>query len=87
MYKLEIALGWMGDSKLTIETGDFDIVEVIKEFVEFQEGEGWIGAWEGTAFEDLEDEDEAEDEDEDEDEDEAEAEAEAEAEDEDEAAV
>jgi len=66
MYKLEIELGWLGDGKLTIETSDFDIVEVIKEFVEFQEAEGWIGAWEGVAFEDLEEseEDEAEEEEE-----------------------
>jgi len=66
MYKLEIALGWMGDGKLTIETGDFDIIEVLKEFAEFQEGEGWIGAWEGVSFEDLEEseEDEAEEEEE-----------------------
>jgi hypothetical protein len=55
MYKLEIELGWLGDGKLTIETGDFDIIEVLKEFVEFQEAEGWIGNWEGAAFEDLED--------------------------------
>jgi len=63
MYKLEIALGWLGDNKLTIETHDFDIIEVLKEFVEFQEGEGWTGAWAGTSFEDLE-EDESEDEEE-----------------------
>ena len=70
MYKLEIELGWFGDSKLTIETGDFDIVEVLKEFVEFQESEGWIGAWEGTSFEDLEDEELEEDEESEEDEEE-----------------
>jgi hypothetical protein len=50
----------MGDGKLTIETGDFDLIEVLKEFVEFQEGEGWVGAWEGAAFEDLEDAEEEE---------------------------
>jgi len=60
MYKLEIELGWLGNGKLTVETADFDIVEVIKEFVEFQEAEGWIGNWEGVAFEDLEEENEEE---------------------------
>jgi len=64
MYKLEIELGWLGDGKLTIETNDFDIIEVLKEFVEFQEGEGWIGAWEGAAFEDVEAEEEEEEEEE-----------------------
>ena len=60
MYKLEIELGWLGDGKLTIETSDFDVIEVLKEFVEYQEAEGWIGNWEGTPFEDLEEEDEEE---------------------------
>jgi hypothetical protein len=71
MYKLEIELGWLGDGKLTIETHDFDIIEVLKEFVEFQEGEGWVGAWEGTAFEDLEDEAEEDEVEEEEEEEEA----------------
>jgi hypothetical protein len=64
MYKLEIELGWLGDGKLTIETGDFDVIEVLKEFVEFQEVEGWIGAWEGVSFDEIEEteEDEAEEE-------------------------
>jgi len=63
MYKIEIEMGWLADSKLTIETNDFDIIEVIKEFVEFQESEGWIGAWNPVVFEDGEDdaEDSAED--------------------------
>lgn len=64
MYKLEIELGWLGDGKLTIETHDFDIIEVLKEFVEFQEAEGWVGHWEGVAFEDLEDEEVEEEEEE-----------------------
>jgi hypothetical protein len=63
MYKIEIEMGWLGDSKLTIETNDFEIIEVIKEFVEFQESEGWIGVWNPIVFEDGEDdaEDSAED--------------------------
>ena len=60
MYKLEIDLGWLGNDKLTIETNDFDIIEVLKEFVEFQEGEGWAGAWAGTSFEEPEKEGEEE---------------------------
>jgi hypothetical protein len=60
MYKLEIELGWLGDGKLTIQTHDFDVIEVLKEFVEFQEAEGWIGAWEGSSFEDAEEETEEE---------------------------
>jgi hypothetical protein len=60
MYKLEIELGWLGDGKLTIQTYDFDIIEVLKEFVEFQEAKGWIGTWEGSSFEDAEEETEEE---------------------------
>lgn len=58
MYKLEIELGWLGNGKLTIETADFDIIEVLKEFVEFQEAEGWIGNWEGFDFDEIEECDE-----------------------------
>jgi hypothetical protein len=62
MYKIEIDMGWLADTKLTIETHDFDIIEVIKEFVEFQESEGWAGAWNPIVFDDSEiDEDDAED--------------------------
>ena len=58
MYKIEIDIDWLGESKLTIQTGDFDIIEVIKVFVEFQESEGWAGAWNPVVFSDSEDEDE-----------------------------
>jgi len=58
MYKIEIDMGWLADTKLTIETHNFDIIEVIKEFVEFQESEGWAGAWNPIVFSDNEDEDE-----------------------------
>lgn len=60
MYKIEIDMGWLANSKLTIETADFDIIEVIKEFVEFQESEGWIGAWNPIVFSDAQEETEGE---------------------------
>ena len=45
MYKLIIDLGdwssWDEEQKLTIETSDFDKVQIIQEFVEFQKEHGW----------------------------------------------
>jgi hypothetical protein len=45
MFKFEMTLGWMGNGKMTVETSDFDIIEALKEFIEFQEEAGWIGNW------------------------------------------
>ena len=63
MYKFEMTLGWMGNGKIAIETNDFDVIEVLKDFINFQEEEGWIGAYEYSTIEfEREDEDELEDE-------------------------
>lgn len=45
MFKFEMDLGWLGNGKMTVETTDFDMIEVLKEFVMFQEENGWIGNW------------------------------------------
>jgi hypothetical protein len=47
MFKFEMDLGWLGNGKMTVETTDFDMIEALKEFVEFQEENGWIGNWNG----------------------------------------
>tara|TARA_R110002126_G_scaffold243792_2_gene387177 strand:+ start:476 stop:685 length:210 start_codon:yes stop_codon:yes gene_type:complete len=39
--KFEMSFGWIGDEKITIETHDFDKIQVIQEFIEFQEENGW----------------------------------------------
>ena len=42
MYKIEIDISaWGGDEKVTIETSDFDKIEIIQEFIEFQQEHGW----------------------------------------------
>lgn len=64
MYKIEIVVGWNSEEKITIDTMDFDKIEVLKEFIEFQEKEGWGGAWEAIDFDDEEDEEDEDDEDE-----------------------
>ena len=48
MFKFEMTLGWMGNGKMTVETHDFDMIEALKEFVEFQEEAGWIGNWDAV---------------------------------------
>jgi hypothetical protein len=62
MFKFEMAIGWLGNGKVTIETNDFDIIETLKDFIEFQEAEGWIGAYEFSSI-DEEAEDEFEEDD------------------------
>ena len=66
MYKIEIDISaWGGDEKVTIETSDFDKIELIREFIEFQQENGWAADYEQVAedeeedFGDEEDEDEA----------------------------
>jgi len=64
MYKIEIDISaWGGDEKVTIETSDFDKIELIREFIEFQQENGWAADYEQVAEDDEEEEDE-EDEDE-----------------------
>jgi len=62
MFKFEMELGWMGKGKMTVETHDFDMIEALKEFVEFQEEAGWIGNWDEVAVEEGEEEEVAEEE-------------------------
>jgi hypothetical protein len=57
MYKFEMTIGWLANGTIKIETNDFDVIEVLREFVEFQESRNWMGAWDAT-----EDEDEIEEE-------------------------
>jgi hypothetical protein len=62
MFKFEMTIGWLANSVVTVETNDFDVIEVLKEFIEFQEDNGWMGAWDATEEieEDLEEESEEE---------------------------
>jgi len=70
MYKITIDLSAWGteDEVMTIETYDFDKIEIIKEFIDFQKDHGWAVDYDVVIEEDEEEaEEEAEDEDEDED--------------------
>jgi hypothetical protein len=68
MYKIEIDISaWGGDEKVTIETSDFDKIELIREFIEFQQENGWAADYEQVAeFDDQEEFDDEVEEDEDE---------------------
>jgi hypothetical protein len=65
MYKVVIDIGdwsWDEEQKLTIETGDFDKVQIIQEFVEFQKEHGWAADYD--LVEDYEEEEDEVEEDE-----------------------
>jgi hypothetical protein len=47
--KFEMDFGYFGNNKLSIETHDFDMIEIFQKFVEFQESYGWAVEYEATA--------------------------------------
>ena len=72
MYKVVIDIGdwsWDEDQKVTIETGDFDKAQIIQEFIEFQQENGWAVDYAAVEYEDEElEEDELDEEEEEEEE-------------------
>ena len=56
--KFEMEFGWIGSEKITVETHDFNKIQVIQEFIEFQEENGWAVEYE--AVDNSEDETEEE---------------------------
>ena len=57
MYKVEIDISaWGGDEKVTVETSDFDKVQIIQEFLEFQMDNGWAADYAILTCDDDEDE-------------------------------
>lgn len=68
MYKVIIDIGdwsWDEEQKLTIETSDFDKVQIIQEFIAFQQEHGWAADYdlvEDDEEEEVEDEEDEEEE-------------------------
>jgi hypothetical protein len=60
--KFEMEFGWIVDEKITIETHDFDKIQIIQEFIEFQEEHGWAVDYEAVEPLDFEDEETEEEE-------------------------
>ena len=56
--KFEMEFGWIGSEKITVETHDFEKIQIIQEFIEFQEEHGWAVDYE--AVDNSEDETEEE---------------------------
>jgi len=52
--KFEMDLGFIENEKITIETWDFDKIQIIRDFIAFQEEHGWAVEYEAV---DLDDED------------------------------
>ena len=46
--KFEMEFGWVASEKIIVETHDFEKIQIIQEFIEFQEENGWA-----TQYEDI----------------------------------
>lgn len=60
--KFEMNIGYIENEKITIETWDFDKIEIIKDFIDFQEEHGWAVEYEAIDPLDFEDEETEEEE-------------------------
>ena len=60
--KFEMEIGYIQSEKITIETWDFDKIQIIKDFIDFQEEHGWAVEYEAVELddEDLEETEEEE---------------------------
>ena len=58
--KFEMEFGWLIDEKITVETHDFDKIQIIQDFIEFQEEHGWAVDYEAINLDDDEDTEEEE---------------------------
>jgi hypothetical protein len=65
MYKVQMDISnWVDDDSLTIETCDFNKVQIIQKFIEFQQENDWTANYDLVIVdnEEVEDSEEAEDE-------------------------
>jgi hypothetical protein len=60
--KFEMAIGYIENEKITVETWDFDKIEIIKEFIDFQEEHGWAVEYEAVELDDEDFEEDSEEE-------------------------
>jgi hypothetical protein len=59
--KFEMEIGFSEHEKITVETWDFDKIQIIRDFIAFQEEYGWAIEYEAVEL-DLEDEEDSEEE-------------------------
>jgi hypothetical protein len=55
MYKLTIELDWASDETLTINSHDFEKLQIIQQFITFQQEHGWAVDYEAVNLDDEED--------------------------------
>jgi len=60
--KFEMELGFIENEKITVETWDFEKITIIKDFIAFQEENGWGVEYEAVEPLDFEDEEPEEEE-------------------------
>ena len=60
--KFEMELGFSEHEKITVETWDFDKIQIIRDFIAFQEEHGWAVEYEAIEPLDFEDEEDSEEE-------------------------
>ena len=53
--KFEMDFGYIDKEKITVETWDFDKIEIIKTFIDFQEENGWAVEYEAIDCDEDED--------------------------------
>jgi len=58
MYKLTIELDWASDETLTINSHDFEKLQIIQEFITFQQEHGWAVDYEAVEPDDEDTEEE-----------------------------
>jgi hypothetical protein len=60
--KFEITFGWLDAEKIIVETHDFEKIQIIQEFIEFQEEHGWAVDYEAIDSLEIEFEEDTEEE-------------------------
>jgi hypothetical protein len=60
--KFEMEFGWTGSEKIVVETFDFEKIQIIQDFIQFQEENGWEVEYEAVELDEDEDEDTEEEE-------------------------
>ena len=58
--KFEMEFGWTGNEKIVVETFDFEKIQIIQDFIQFQEENGWEVEYEAVDESDEFEEDAAE---------------------------
>ena len=58
--KFEMEFGWIGNEKIVVETHDFEKIQIIQDFIQFQEENGWEVEYEAVELDDEEETEEEE---------------------------